>query len=99
MKAIEAVRAEGAIVDRVIAVVDRLEGAAENFKAAGIPFVALLTTADFRLTRRAQEVPGQRCSAATRMPNATRAAPMSPSSTRRALERRKASPAEAITAA
>ena len=47
MKAIEALRAEGAIVDRVIAVVDRLEGAAENFKAAGIPFAALLTTADF----------------------------------------------------
>jgi len=29
-------------------VVDRLEGAADNFKAAGIPFVAILTAADFR---------------------------------------------------
>jgi orotate phosphoribosyltransferase len=48
MKAIEVVKAEGAIVDRVITVVDRLEGAADNFKAAGIAFVALLTTADFR---------------------------------------------------
>ena len=48
MKAIEAVRAEGAIIERVITVVDRLEGAAEAFKAAGIPFPALLTTADFR---------------------------------------------------
>jgi orotate phosphoribosyltransferase len=48
LKAIEAVRAEGAIVDRVIVVVDRLEGAAETFKAAGIPFTAILTTADFR---------------------------------------------------
>ena len=48
MKAIEAVRAEGAIIERVITVVDRLEGAAETFKAAGIPFQALLTTADFR---------------------------------------------------
>jgi orotate phosphoribosyltransferase len=48
MKAIEAVRAEDAVVDRVITVVDRLEGAAEAFKAAGIPFQALLTTADFR---------------------------------------------------
>ncbi len=47
MKAIEVVKAEGAIVDRVITVVDRLEGAADNFKAAGIAFVALLTTADF----------------------------------------------------
>lgn len=48
MKAIEAVKADGAIVDRVITVVDRLEGAAETFKAAGIPFAALLTAADFR---------------------------------------------------
>lgn len=48
MKAIEAVRAEGAIIERVITVVDRLEGAAESFKAAGIPFAALLTAADFR---------------------------------------------------
>jgi orotate phosphoribosyltransferase len=48
MKAIEAVRAEGAVIDRVISVVDRLEGAADTFKAAGIPFTALLTTTDFR---------------------------------------------------
>jgi orotate phosphoribosyltransferase len=48
MKAIEALKAEGAIIDRVITVVDRLEGAAEAFKGAGIPFSALLTTADFR---------------------------------------------------
>ena len=37
MKAIEALKAEGAIIDRVITVVDRLEGAADAFKAAGIP--------------------------------------------------------------
>ena len=48
MKAIEAVRAEGGVVVRVITVVDRLEGAADSFKAAGIPFAALLTVADFR---------------------------------------------------
>jgi orotate phosphoribosyltransferase len=48
MKAIEAVQAEGAIIERVITVVDRLEGAAETFKAAGVPFQALLTTTDFR---------------------------------------------------
>jgi orotate phosphoribosyltransferase len=47
-KAIEALKAEGAIIDRVISVVDRLEGAADNFKAAGIPFIAILTAADFR---------------------------------------------------
>jgi len=48
MKAIEAARADGAIIERVIVVVDRLEGAADTFKAAGIPFTAILTTADFR---------------------------------------------------
>ena len=48
LKAIEAVRAEGAIIERVIVVVDRLEGAADTFKAAGIAFTAILTTADFR---------------------------------------------------
>jgi orotate phosphoribosyltransferase len=47
-KAIEALRAEGAIIDRVVTVVDRLEGAAENFKAAGIVFTPVLTAADFR---------------------------------------------------
>lgn len=48
MKAIEALKAEGAVIDRVITVVDRLEGAADTFKAAGVPFSALLTAADFR---------------------------------------------------
>lgn len=47
MKAIEALRAEGAFIERVITVVDRQEGAAGTFSAAGIPFTALLTTADF----------------------------------------------------
>lgn len=48
MKAIEAVRTDGAIVERVITVVDRLEGASETFKAAGITFEAILTAADFK---------------------------------------------------
>ena len=47
MKAIEAARADGAIIERVITVVDRLEGAADTYKAAGIPFQAILTTKDF----------------------------------------------------
>jgi orotate phosphoribosyltransferase len=47
-KAIEALKAEGASIARVITVVDRLEGAAEAFEAAGIPFTAILTAADFR---------------------------------------------------
>jgi orotate phosphoribosyltransferase len=48
MKAIEAVRAEGAQVEQVVTLVDRLEGAAESFRTAGIPFSAILTAADFR---------------------------------------------------
>jgi orotate phosphoribosyltransferase len=48
MRAVEALKAEGGIIDRIITVVDRLEGAAETFKAAGIRFTALLTAADFR---------------------------------------------------
>lgn len=48
MKAIEALKGEGAIIARVITVVDRLEGAADTFKAAGLQFSALLTTDDFR---------------------------------------------------
>jgi orotate phosphoribosyltransferase len=47
-KAIAALRAEGAVIDRVITIVDRLEGAADNFRAAGIIFTPILTTADFR---------------------------------------------------
>ena len=47
MKAIEALKAEGATIARVISLVDRLEGAADAFKRAGIPFTALLTAADF----------------------------------------------------
>lgn len=48
MKAIDAVKAAGGSVERVITVVDRLEGARAAFAAAGIPFASLLTTDDFR---------------------------------------------------
>ncbi|MDX2154974.1 MAG: orotate phosphoribosyltransferase [Hyphomicrobiaceae bacterium] len=48
MKAIEAVRGEGAIVVKVLTIVDRQEGAAEAFRAAGIPFAALVTAAELR---------------------------------------------------
>jgi len=34
-------------VVKVISIVDRLEGAAENFRAAGIKFEALFTLRDF----------------------------------------------------
>jgi len=48
LKAIEAVRSEGAEVIRVLTMVDRQEGAAEAFADAGIPFAALITAAELR---------------------------------------------------
>ena len=48
LKAIEVVRREGAEVALVLTVVDRQEGAAEAFKAAGAPFRALITAAELR---------------------------------------------------
>jgi orotate phosphoribosyltransferase len=48
MRAVEAVKAEGGAVVRVITVVDRKEGAAEAFSAAGVSFTPLLTIDDFR---------------------------------------------------
>ena len=47
VKAVQAVRAEGAEVVLVLAMVDRQEGAAETFAAAGVPFQALFTAAEF----------------------------------------------------
>lgn len=48
LKAVEAVRAEGGEVVRVITIVDRLEGAAETFRTAGLNFAPVLTVEDFR---------------------------------------------------
>ena len=47
MQAIAAAQAQGATIVKVISVVDRLEGAAENFRKAGIPFDSLFTWRDF----------------------------------------------------
>ena len=47
LKAIEAVQRDGATVLGVITAVDRQEGATEAFAAAGVPFQAILTAADF----------------------------------------------------
>ena len=46
MQAVRAVRELGGRVKKVIAVVDRLEGAAENLKREGIDLVAIYTTKD-----------------------------------------------------
>ena len=48
VKAIAAVRAEGAIVAGVVTVVDRQEGAASAFAETGVPFRWLLTAAELR---------------------------------------------------
>lgn len=45
--AVEAAVAEGALVVLVLSVVDRLEGAAENFKKRGIAFQAIYTADEF----------------------------------------------------
>jgi orotate phosphoribosyltransferase len=47
MQALEQVRQAGGVVLKVISVVDRLEGADENFRAAGIIFESLYTRRDF----------------------------------------------------
>lgn len=48
LKAAEALKAEGADIVRVITIVDRQEGAAEAFAAAGLSFVPLLSLVDFK---------------------------------------------------
>ena len=47
LQAIEIIRQAGGIVDTVVTVVDRLEGAKENLAAAGIALDALFTARDF----------------------------------------------------
>lgn len=47
MQAVDQARQFGCIVVKVISVIDRLEGAEENFRAAGIKFEALFTWRDF----------------------------------------------------
>ena len=47
MKAVRAVRARNCEVVRVVSLVDRLEGATENFAREGIQFHALFNTRDF----------------------------------------------------
>jgi orotate phosphoribosyltransferase len=48
IKAVEAVRAEGGVISCVLTVVDRKEGATENFEKLGIPFKPILTVEDFK---------------------------------------------------
>jgi orotate phosphoribosyltransferase len=47
LQAVDAVKADGAVVVLVLTVVDRLEGATENFAAENLPFRALFTADEF----------------------------------------------------
>lgn len=47
LKAVEKLRAAGATVTGVVALVDRLEGGADAIRAAGLPLVAICTRRDF----------------------------------------------------
>jgi orotate phosphoribosyltransferase len=47
MQAAEQARQSGCTILKVVSVVDRLEGAAENFRSAGIEFQSLFTWRDF----------------------------------------------------
>jgi len=47
LKAVETLKAAGALVVGIIALVDRLEGGADTIRAAGLPLLTLSTRADF----------------------------------------------------
>ncbi len=47
LKAVEKLRAIGANVTGIVALVDRLEGGAETIRASGLPLVAICTRRDF----------------------------------------------------
>ena len=46
MQAVRAVREQGATIKKIITIVDRLEGAAENLKPEGLQLVPIFTTKD-----------------------------------------------------
>ncbi len=50
LEAVKVIRDAGAVVTRIIATIDRLEGARENIEAAGIAFDALYTVKDLGVT-------------------------------------------------
>ncbi len=47
MKAIKAIREQGGTVNKIVTIVDRLEGARDNLRKEGIELVALFTNEDF----------------------------------------------------
>jgi orotate phosphoribosyltransferase len=53
MQSVERIRDVGGDVVQVVGIVDRLEGGAENFATAGLPFRSLLTVHDLGITPQA----------------------------------------------
>ena len=51
LEAAKTLKDAGAKIDRIVAVIDRLEGARENIEAAGYAFEALFTTADLGIAK------------------------------------------------
>ena len=49
LEAANVIRAQGAAVEKIVAVVDRGQGAADNIRAAGLEFEAILNSANLRL--------------------------------------------------
>jgi orotate phosphoribosyltransferase len=50
LEAAKTLEAAGAKIDRIVAVIDRMEGARENIESAGYVFDALFTTKDLGVT-------------------------------------------------
>ncbi len=48
LKAVSAIRAQGGKVEKIVTIVDRLEGARDNLKKEGLELVSLFTNDDFK---------------------------------------------------
>jgi len=72
LRAIDAVRAAGAVVSGVLAVVDRQEGGREKLESAGVPVIALVTASEITevLERRAAQQESPSASTRDRRPTA-----------------------------
>jgi orotate phosphoribosyltransferase len=46
LESVASLREMGAVVERIVAIIDRMEGARENIEGAGLKFEALFTTRD-----------------------------------------------------
>jgi orotate phosphoribosyltransferase len=51
LEAAKTLKDAGAKIDRIVAVIDRMEGARENIEGAGYLFEALFTTADLGISK------------------------------------------------